>query len=228
MGDSWLIPTLYTVCLTNSLFSHPFSPLSLICPRIQGKFTANILKRNLPICCEQVYKGREDLGSNQFFSPSETICTENQWQHMPDSISEPPSWKPSVHQVLGCLLSWGCCCQSCLNSLHSLITVCACNPSVTLHGSKLLANCTKRSGKDSYGQFIDKPLPRGCRSMLMAGLSAIQREHVPSWGHTLPPHQSHTLSWPTTLQHWHSLASLHTYLVLNLQWGKGKTRKKEK
>lgn len=104
-----------------------------------------------------------------------------------------------------------------MNSLPSLITDYACNPSVTLQGSELLANCTKRNGKVPYEEFTDEFLSRGCRRMFMAGLSATQREHVPAKGHTFPPHQPHTLSWPTILQHWQSWASLHTDLVLHLQ-----------
>lgn len=94
---------------------------------------------------------------------------------MPGSISEPPSWKQSVHHVLGCLLSSGCCCQSCLNSLRFMITVYARNRSVTLHNSKLLANCVKGSCKEPSEQFAEESLPGGRWRTFMTSQYAIQR-----------------------------------------------------
>lgn len=161
-------------------------------------------------------KGRKKSRSEQIFSASWRICTEKQWQHMPGSISEPPSWKQSVHHVLGCPLSSGCCCQSCLNSLHFKITVYARNRSVTLHNSKLLANCVKGSCKEPSEQFTEESLPGGRWRTITTSQYAIQREHMTCQGHMWPLRQSNTLSLPTLLWHWHSFASNHTELTLHV------------
>lgn len=102
----------------------------------------------------------------------------------------------------------------------TLIRVYACNPCVTLHGSKLLANCTKRNGKAPlwavHRRVLAKRLQKDVHGCNTEGTCAFSRAHITP---TSVPY--------IILQHWQSLASLHTNPVLHLQWGKGKTQCKK-
>lgn len=147
---------------------------------------------------------------------------------MPGSISVPPSWKQSVHHVLRCPLSSGCCCQSCLNSLHFTITVYACSHSVTLHDSNFWQMAWKEVAKyllRNLRWVLFRQLPQDIHD-LSACNTEKQRKYMPHQGHTLPlishTHYSCKLFYGIyivllpTAERWYYLLSM-----LNGLWGKG-------